>query len=565
MNSISATVTSTVISRPSANSYTRRPLGASPMASRCGRGTSESVAPVSTRNNPSHARSGSAGFRMVTVTCVAPIASLPSSACAAIMEYVFHGTTRGREPARHAPVLLGRPHADPERGVFRRCDGDVSGLPASSPALAGSPPGRRAGRPWMPPVGAVSYGGSAEDRGPAGPPASRRTGAPRRRAGRVPGRESSPHADLTAGRPALAGFPPHRGPRRRAGRVPGRESSPHTDGGLTDACRPRPKRSSRRRRPRPRRGRRHRPRRAGAGCRLAGLSRRRGPAALLPARPDPPRQRARPGGRLDLRLRGVARRRLDPVHEPARGRRRAVRPVAAARRVRPRRGHRGRAVAPRPGVAGGGAARADVVGRGRRPPPVLHRRPHPHRARPRDGRTRRGVRGRRPARPHAARRVGSADGDRARRGVRGPARVRFLHLGKRRGPARQHPRLRRRRRRPGVAVRHHPAARRPGGRDVGARGAGERGRRERLDRDDPRRRPRPALRPHRVGHARLLRRPAPRRQPVRQLPARPRRPHRRAALALPGGAARHLGTATCPRRRPWCRSNAAAPSSTRWR
>ena len=86
-----------------------------------------------------------------------------------------------------------------------------------------------------------------------------------------------------------------------------------------------------------------------------------------------------------------------------------------------------------------------------------------------------------------------------------------------------------------------PQPRRPRGRDLGPRLAGERGGREHVDGDGPRRGAGPAVRPHRVGHARLLRRPTPRRQPLRQLPARPRRPDRRAALALPGRAARHLG------------------------
>ena len=65
--------TSSVMVRPSASSYTRRRSGTSPMASRCGRGTSESVASVSTRNSPSQLRSRFAMFRTVAVTCVAPM------------------------------------------------------------------------------------------------------------------------------------------------------------------------------------------------------------------------------------------------------------------------------------------------------------------------------------------------------------------------------------------------------------------------------------------------------------------------------------------------------------
>ena len=48
------------------------------MDSRCCLGTRQSVAPVSTRNSPSQTLSGSAGFRMPTVTCIAPILYSPS-------------------------------------------------------------------------------------------------------------------------------------------------------------------------------------------------------------------------------------------------------------------------------------------------------------------------------------------------------------------------------------------------------------------------------------------------------------------------------------------------------
>ena len=58
---------------PSASTYSRRPLGSSPIASRCTLGTSVSKAPVSTRNFPVRLRCRSAGLRMVTSTQVAPM------------------------------------------------------------------------------------------------------------------------------------------------------------------------------------------------------------------------------------------------------------------------------------------------------------------------------------------------------------------------------------------------------------------------------------------------------------------------------------------------------------
>ena len=81
MNSMYARTKSILISRPSAVSYTRCPSGSRPIASMQDRGTSESVAPVSTRNRPSQLLDGSAGLRMVTVTWVVPMAlsfSVPS-------------------------------------------------------------------------------------------------------------------------------------------------------------------------------------------------------------------------------------------------------------------------------------------------------------------------------------------------------------------------------------------------------------------------------------------------------------------------------------------------------
>ena len=58
------------------------------MDSRCCLGTRQSVAPVSTRKSPSHTRPGSAGFRMDTVTWVAPIAQ-PLSKETSLLNYTI--------------------------------------------------------------------------------------------------------------------------------------------------------------------------------------------------------------------------------------------------------------------------------------------------------------------------------------------------------------------------------------------------------------------------------------------------------------------------------------------
>ncbi len=73
INSISAVVISTLTSVPSAGLELRCAFGLRLIASRCCRGTRESMAPVSPRNSPSQALSGAAGFLLVTVTCVTPV------------------------------------------------------------------------------------------------------------------------------------------------------------------------------------------------------------------------------------------------------------------------------------------------------------------------------------------------------------------------------------------------------------------------------------------------------------------------------------------------------------
>ena len=66
-------------------------------------------------------------------------------------------------------------------------------------------------------------------------------------------------------------------------------------------------------------------------------------------------------------------------------------------------------------------------------------------------------------------------------------------------------------------------------------------RRQYVGRDLRRREARHRVLPDRLADLRLLRRRSSRLEPVRQLPARARCPHRQAALALPGGAPRSLG------------------------
>ena len=86
-----------------------------------------------------------------------------------------------------------------------------------------------------------------------------------------------------------------------------------------------------------------------------------------------------------------------------------------------------------------------------------------------------------------------------------------------------------------------PAAGERGIGDLGRRFLGEGGRRQRLDCPDARRGTRHVVCPDRFGHARFRGCGAPRRQPVRQQHRRPRRPHGRVSLALPGDASRPVG------------------------
>ena len=108
--------------------------------------------------------------------------------------------------------------------------------------------------------------------------------------------------------------------------------------------------------------------------------------------------------------------------------------------------------------------------------------------------------------------------------------------------ARRHPRLRRAHRQAAVAVPHDPASRRVRLRDESSRRVEIHRRREQLGRDVDRRGTRHRLHPDRVGHRRLLRRRSARTEPVRELPARPRREDRQTAVAFPDGASRPVGS-----------------------
>ena len=131
--------------------------------------------------------------------------------------------------------------------------------------------------------------------------------------------------------------------------------------------------------------------------------------------------------------------------------------------------------------------------------------------------------------------------------LRKPDHRRIQHRRRLRIAARRSARLRRGHRPAGLDVPHHSASRRVRLRDLAARRLEVRRRRQHLGRDHDRRQERHRLRPDRLADARPLRRRSRRRQPVRQLPARPRRAHRQAALAFPDRAPRSLGLR--PRRR----------------
>ena len=92
-----------------------------------------------------------------------------------------------------------------------------------------------------------------------------------------------------------------------------------------------------------------------------------------------------------------------------------------------------------------------------------------------------------------------------------------------------------------VAVPHRAASRRVRLRDLAEGRLQVHRRHQHLGRDHRRRRARHRLLPHRLAHLRLLRRRSPGRQPVCQLPARARRAHRQAPVALPERPPRPLG------------------------
>ena len=125
----------------------------------------------------------------------------------------------------------------------------------------------------------------------------------------------------------------------------------------------------------------------------------------------------------------------------------------------------------------------------------------------------------------------------------GPVRLRARPAGERAGV--QHPD-----RRAGLVLQPDPAARRVRKRHLGGRRLGPGGAHERLGADVPRRRARTRLPPRRDAEQRLLRRPPPRRQPLRGGHRLPRRAHRRARLALPDREARPLGLRPAGRARP---------------
>ena len=152
-------------------------------------------------------------------------------------------------------------------------------------------------------------------------------------------------------------------------------------------------------------------------------------------------------------------------------------------------------------------------------------------------------------RRHAYRRAataGRAEQD-SRPHLRKPDRCRIQHRRRLRIAARRSARIRRGHGPAGLDVPHHSASGRVRLRDVAARRMEVRRRRQHVGRDHDRQQERHRVRPDRLADARPLRRGSRRRQPVWQLPARPGRADRQAALAFPDGAPRSVGLR--PRRR----------------
>ena len=110
------------------------------------------------------------------------------------------------------------------------------------------------------------------------------------------------------------------------------------------------------------------------------------------------------------------------------------------------------------------------------------------------------------------------------------------------GGAGRRARVRRPHRQDPLELSHHSASGRVRLRHLAARCVDAHRRRQLVERVERRRAARPGVRAHRIGGVRLLGRQSARRQPVRELAARAEGRDRRARLALPVRAPRHLGS-----------------------